>query len=132
MDEKRQKRALSYTSEEDGLEIKIRERNEVIIFDITGDLRRSEVTATTLHQCLKDQLERGKRKLLLNFEKVDFVDSFGVGEMLASYISTQNVGGKIKLQKIRPKIRILLEITMIINLFKVYEDEEAAIMDFSD
>ncbi|MCX6577206.1 MAG: hypothetical protein NTV82_12535 [Candidatus Aminicenantes bacterium] len=66
-----------------------REKNSVVIFDIEGEIKRSDITDVTLHQLVKDQLETGKKHILLNFDKVEFIDSFGVGEILASYISSR-------------------------------------------
>jgi anti-sigma B factor antagonist len=112
--------------------IESRERNNVIIFDLKEDLARPpELAALTLHQDVKSRLEEGQRNLLLNFEQVKFMDSFGVGQLLSSYISVQNAGGKIKLLKVPPKIRFLLEITWIIKVFELFNDEEEAIKSFS-
>jgi len=66
------------------MEIHAREKADVIIFDIEGEIRRSDVSDVTLHQLVKDQLDGGKRNILLNFKNVEFIDSFGVGEILAS------------------------------------------------
>lgn len=63
------------------MEINTREKTDVIIFDIEGEIRRSDITDITLHQLVKDQLDAGKRNILLNFQSVDFIDSFGVGEI---------------------------------------------------
>ena len=82
------------------MEIHAREKENVVIFDIEGEIRRSDVTDVTLHQLVKDQLDVGKRNILLNFKDVEFIDSFGVGEILASYISTHNLGGRLKIAKI--------------------------------
>ena len=78
------------------MEIKKRERNNVIIFDIIGDFQKSTANIGTLHQCVKDQLNAGKRNFLLKLENVDNIDDFGVGEILAIYISIHNLGGKMK------------------------------------
>ena len=85
------------------MEIHAREKDNIVIFDIEGEIRRSDVTDVTLHQLVKDQLDVGKRNILLNFKDVEFIDSFGVGEILASYISTHNLGGKLKIAKISKK-----------------------------
>jgi anti-anti-sigma factor len=111
--------------------IETRELNAVIIFDLKGDLARFDADDITLHQAVKTQLEAGQRNLLLNFEKVKFMDSFGVGQLLSSYVSTQNAGGKIKLEKVPPKILLIFQVTMIITLFEIFNDEEEAIKSFS-
>lgn len=112
------------------MDIKIRERNDIVIIDIGGDIRRSEIKGITLHQHVKDQLNEGKRNLLINFEKVDFVDSLGFGDLLGSYISATNLGGKIKLMKVATKIRLQFQVTNMESLFDLFDDEAEAIKSF--
>ncbi len=107
-----------------------REKNDVLIFDIEGEIRRSDITDITLHQLVKDQLENGRRKILLNFEKVEFIDSFGVGEILASYISTHNLGGKLKLIKISKKLFLVFQVTMLTKVLEIFDDEKIALDSF--
>jgi anti-anti-sigma factor len=113
------------------MDIKIRELNDIVIIDIGGDIRQYEVKGVSLYQHVKDQLYAGKRNLLINFEKVDFIDSLGVGDLLSSYVSTNNLGGKIKLMKVAPRIQMIFQVTLLDPLFEFFEDEETAIKSFS-
>jgi len=110
--------------------ISAREKNDVIIFDIEGEIRRSETTNISLHQLVKDQLDDGTRHLLLNFQKVEFIDSFGVGEILASYISTHNLGGKLKIAKMSKKLYLVFQVTMLTKVLDIFDDEETALKSF--
>ena len=112
------------------MEIKSREKSDIIIFDIEGEIRRSDITDVTLHQLVKDQLDSGKRNILLNFQDVDFIDSFGVGEILASYISTHNLGGKLKIAKISQKLYLIFQVTMLTKVLDIFENEEVALESF--
>ncbi|NIM90026.1 MAG: anti-sigma factor antagonist [Candidatus Aminicenantes bacterium] len=112
------------------MEISAREKSDVIIFDIEGEIRRSDVSDVTLHQLVKDQLDTGKRNILLNFKNVEFIDSFGVGEILASYISTHNLGGKLKIAKISKKLYLIFQVTMLTKVLEIFEDEEVALESF--
>jgi len=112
------------------MQIKSREKNDVIIFDIKGEIRRSDTTDITLHQMVKDQLETGKRNILLNFQTVEFIDSFGVGEILASYISTHNLGGKLKIAEISKKLYLVFQVTMLTKVLEIFDDEEVALESF--
>jgi len=112
------------------MEISAREKNAVIIFDIEGEIRRSDVSDVTLHQLVKDQLDTGKRNILFNFKNVEFIDSFGVGEILASYISTHNLGGKLKIAKISKKLYLIFQVTMLTKVLEIFEDEEVALESF--
>lgn len=112
------------------MDIKTRELDDIVIIDIGGDIRQYEVKNNSLYQHVKNQLHAGKRNILINFEKVDFIDSLGVGDLLSSYVSTTNLGGKIKLIKVSPKIHLIFQVTLLDQLFDFFNDEEAAIKSF--
>jgi len=115
---------------EPSMNIQKREQDGVIIFDIEGEIKRSDITDVTLHQLVKEQLEGGKKHILLNFQKVDFIDSFGVGEILASYISTHNLGGKLKIARISKKLYLVFQITMLTKVLEIFDEEQRAIESF--
>ena len=112
------------------MRIVARHKNDIVIFDLEGEIKRSDITDLTLHQLVKEQLDGGKRKILLNFDAVEFIDSFGVGEILASYISTHNLGGKLKLVKISKKLFLIFQVTMLTKVLDIYEEEETALKSF--
>lgn len=110
--------------------IKTRDKGDVVIFDIEGEIRRSDRSETTVHEMVKDRLESGTRNILFNFEKVEFIDSFGVGEILASYISTQNLGGKLKLTRLSKKLYLVFQVTMLTKVLEIFDSEESALQTF--
>jgi anti-sigma B factor antagonist len=109
-----------------------RVKSDVVIFDVDGEIKRTDITDTTLHDLVKAVLEEGRRFILLNFEKVGFIDSFGVGEILASYISTHNLGGQLKLARISKKLFLIFQVTMLTKVLEIFEDEDAALHSFRD
>jgi anti-sigma B factor antagonist len=109
-----------------------RVKSDVVIFDVDGEIKRTDITDTTLHDLVKAVLEEGRRFILLNFEKVGFIDSFGVGEILASYISTHNLGGQLKLARISKKLYLIFQVTMLTKVLEIFEDEDAALHSFRD
>ena len=112
------------------MNIQKRVQDGVIIFDIEGEIKRSDISDVTLHQLVKEQLEAGRKHILLNFHRVDFIDSFGVGEILASYISTHNLGGKLKLARISKKLYLVFQITMLTKVLEIFDEEDRAIESF--
>ena len=112
------------------MEIKAREQKHIVILDIIGEMRRSEYQVPTLHQIVKKWIEENKKNILVNFEKVKFIDSLGIGELVASFNSTMNSGGNLKLMKLPPKIHLVFLITGLATVFDIYEDEEAAVDSF--
>ena len=113
------------------MNIAIREAGSVIIFDIIGEIRRSHIVETTLHQVVKSQLEQGRRNILFNMEYVEFIDSFGVGEILASYISIQNLGGKFKLIRISRKLGIVFKVVGLDRVLEIFDNEVTALQSFA-
>ncbi len=110
--------------------ITTREVGDVTVIDVEGDIKRSQVVTTTLHQVVKSRLEEGQRNFALNFEKMDFIDSYGVGEIIASYHSINSLGGELKLARISKKLRIVFEITKLIDILEVTDSIEAALESF--
>ncbi len=113
------------------MELETRVINNIIIFDLKGEIRRSLEDSPTLHQHVKNHLNEGKRNFILNFDKIDFIDSFAIGELVASLKSINDLGGKLKLIKLPPRIKLLFKITMLERIFKIYDDEEEALKNFS-
>jgi anti-sigma B factor antagonist len=113
------------------MRIASRDREGILIFDIEGDIYRSSEMPTTVHEAVKSQLQQGRRNILLNMENVSSIDSYGVGEILASYVSVQDIGGKIKLLRISKKLSIVLKLVGLLGVFEVFDNETDAIQSFS-
>jgi anti-anti-sigma factor len=111
--------------------ISSRSAEGVVVFDIDGELSRWAAYLPTLSELVKAQVGSGKDRVLLNFEKTGFVDSFGVGEIVASFISLQNSGGALKLCRIPARLDLLFEFTGLKKVLPIYPTEEAAIEAFA-
>jgi len=110
--------------------IKTREAGKVVIFDVEGEIRRSDAPQATLHSLVESQLDRGKRMVLVDLHGVSFIDSFGIGQILASYTSTQNQGGAFKLCGISQKLLLIFQITMLHKVLEIHEDCDRALESF--
>ncbi|MFW6137316.1 MAG: STAS domain-containing protein [Candidatus Aminicenantaceae bacterium] len=113
------------------MNVNIRKAGDISIFDIEGEIRRSEFMDSSLHDMVKDLLEEGNRKILLNLKNVDFIDSYGVGEILAGYISINNAGGQLKLAHISQKLSLVFQVTMLSKVFDIHDTEKDALDGFS-
>jgi anti-sigma B factor antagonist len=114
------------------MEFKIREINDIVIYDFKGNIMISKDIAVTLHDHVKSQLEMGKRHFLFNYEDVKYMDSFGVQQLVSSYTSICNLGGKLKLTKLVPRIRYIFDVTGLSRVFTITNDEETAIKNYTD
>jgi anti-sigma B factor antagonist len=72
----------------------------------------------------------GNQKILLNLAGVKYIDSSGIGELIANYTTTGRSGGQLKLLNLTEKVQDLLVITKLLTVFDVYEKEAEALSSF--
>jgi anti-sigma B factor antagonist len=106
-----------------------REVNDIIIVDFSGKITLGEGSAL-LRRTIKDMIDRGHRKLLINLEDVDYIDSSGIGELVSAYTTVRNSEGELKLLNLTKRVHDLLQITRLFTVFDVQSDEEKALLSF--
>ena len=85
---------------------------------------------TQLREVIMNALNSGKNKILLDMSGVTTIDSSGIGELVGSYTTVTNRGGKLKLLHLPAKLNELLHVTQLITVFEVYENEQEAVGSF--
>jgi anti-sigma B factor antagonist len=83
-----------------------------------------------LRDVINNALNSGKTKLLLDMGGVTTIDSSGIGELVGSYTTVTNRGGKLRLLHLPAKLNELLHVTQLITVFEVYENEAEALASF--
>ena len=111
------------------LEVKERQAGDVTILDMSGSIRIGE-GSVALREAVRKLLSDGKKKVLLNLGGVNYMDSSGVGELIANYTSVSRDGGELKLLNLTDKIQSLLVITKLLTVFDAYENEAEALNSF--
>lgn len=84
-----------------------------------------------LHKSVRSLILEKKTMILLNLEGVTYIDSGGLGELVASQISVENKGGEIKLIGLTENLRELLKASRLLAVFDVYTDEAEALQNFA-
>lgn len=107
-----------------------RRNGEVVIVDLKGKLTLGSGDIQ-LRQIVRDLLDRGEKNIVLNLDKVSYMDSAGVGELVASYTTATNRDANLKLLNLTSKIRDLLQFTQLISVFEHYHDEQEAVASFT-
>ena len=111
------------------LEIKERQAGDVTILDLSGSIRIGE-GAIALRDAVRKLISEDKKRVLLNLGGVGYMDSSGVGELIANYTSLSRDGGQLKLLNLTDKIQSLLVITKLLTVFDTYENEAEALSSF--
>ena len=108
-----------------------RKTNDVTIVDVVGRITLGE-GASTLRDTLRTMAREGHKKILLNLGEVPYVDSSGLGVLVAGFASITSHGGQLKLLNLTKRISDLLLITKLFTVFEVFEHESLAIRSFTD
>jgi len=111
------------------LDIRQRQAGDVAVLDLSGEVRIGD-SATALRGAIRGLVAGGNQKILLNLAGVKYIDSSGIGELIANYTTVGRGGGQLKLLNLTDKVQDLLVITKLLTVFDVYENEAEALSSF--
>jgi len=111
------------------LDLKERQAGDVTILDLSGSVRMGE-GSVQLRDSIRHLVDQGKKKVLLNLAGVKYIDSSGIGELIANYTTISRQGGQLKLLNLTDKIQNLLVITKLLTVFDAYDNEAEALQSF--
>lgn len=113
------------------MSIKIRTIHDgkIAIFDIKGSLTGDEET-DMLRAAVADFLEQGNKSLVINLQKVNYMNSSGIGAIIAAHASYAKQGGEVRLAGVTNNVQNLFVVTRLIDVFDVYDTVDAAIESF--
>jgi anti-sigma B factor antagonist len=113
------------------MKISTRKLEDVTLVDISGQIVLGPETGM-LRATVHDLVSRGDKKIILNLADVNYIDSSGLGELIASYTTVRNQGGQLKLLNLTKKVQDLLLVTKLYTIFDVKESEYLAVKSFDD
>lgn len=108
------------------MEITTRTVGKCKILDCKGKLILGPATAA-LRKAVRDGVEGGASKIVLNLAEVTYIDSSGIGEMISGYVHVKNLGGNMPLLHLNEKFHKLLVIAKLLVIFDVFDDERKAL-----
>ena len=106
-----------------------RDAGVVTVVDIGGRITLGEGSAL-LRKTIRELLDDGRTKIVINLADVNYIDSSGIGELVSSFTTVSNQGGALKLLNLTKKIQELLAITKLLTVFQVFDSEQAAVSSF--
>jgi len=110
--------------------LKERRVGDVSILDLKGRLVLEEGD-DILRSRINDLVSEGRIKIVVNLQDVTYVDSCGVGVLIAKYVSVRKKGGDVKLLHLTPRSHRLMEISKLLNVFETFDSEERAVESFA-
>ena len=113
------------------LYINERRAGDVTVLDLKGRVRAGGTTVA-LHRSIRTLIHEEKILVLLNLAGVTFMDSCGLGELVASHVTLRNSGGELKLLQVTESLRDLMAATNLLEVFAVYDTEAEALKSFGE
>jgi len=110
------------------LKLSTRTIDGVLIIDCAGRIVFGEESAYLRDMVRKLLAER--KKLVLNLNGVNYIDSGGLGTLVALYTTSRNSGSFIKLANLTRHVDDLLQVTKLVTIFDVYDSEQQAADSF--
>jgi anti-sigma B factor antagonist len=107
-----------------------RQVDSVNVVDLSGRITLGE-GCSQLRELIRDLLAKGHKNILLNLGEVTYIDSSGIGELVSGFTAVSNQGGHLKLLNLTKKVQDLLQITKLLTVFDVHDDEAKAIASFA-
>ena len=105
------------------LTITTRVVSRTVVLDLSGRLC---ILDRSLHERVITLLAEGLRDFTLDLADVSYIDSFGLGQLVAIWTSIQNQNGRVRLLRPNERVRKLLHITKLDSVFEIYMSESAA------
>lgn len=112
------------------MHVEVRQVQDVVILDLKGKL-----TAGLGDQILRDAIDEllaeSRKKILLNLSEVGFLDSAGVGELVAGLRTARRLGAELKLLNLGERVYSTLDMARLLPTFETFDDESAAVRSFA-
>lgn len=110
------------------LKLTVRTVDDIVVVDCSGRIVFGEESGD-LRDTVKMVITQSKR-IVLNLSGVSYIDSGGLGTLVALYTTARNNGGSIKLANLTPRVGDLLQVTKLVTVFDVYDSEQKALDSF--
>ena len=111
------------------MKLNVRQIGHVAVVDLAGKISIGEGDAA-LREGVFKLLQSDQKQILLNLRKVPYMDSSGIGEMIACYKAVRDKNGTVKLLNPSEKVSDLLQITRLEEVFETYRNEKEALRSF--
>jgi anti-sigma B factor antagonist len=111
------------------LKIQHRRDGKVAIIDLDGRLTLGE-DSVTLRDSVRGLLADGHKHIIINLDGVGYVDSSGVGELVAAFATARRQDATLKLVNLTRRVHGLLQMTKLLTVFETFDAEDAAVRSF--
>lgn len=110
------------------MEITRRENKHVTILDINGEI--DLYNAPEIKEVIAKLIEERKYSIVINLEKVSYIDSSGIGALISSLSNLKKYQGGLKIINVAGSVRKVFELTKLTSFFEIFDQENDAVAAF--
>ena len=103
--------------------------DDTVVVVIQGKLMGGPATETC-HKQMKHLIEEGHHQIVINMSGVEWVNSSGLGMLVACYTSCRNANGLLKIAGATEKTKSLLKMTKLNTVLESYDTTKQAVKSF--
>jgi anti-anti-sigma factor len=112
------------------LNVSTRDEGGVLILDLEGQIDGGP-ESEKIQEIIKENMENGQKKFLLNLKEVKWLNSLGAGVLIASYASVKREEAALKLLSVSDRVGVVLKTCGLIpEVFETFEAEAEAVTSF--
>jgi anti-sigma B factor antagonist len=111
------------------LEIVEKDSGGITVLELSGQVVLGG-EANQLSKKIKESIDKGQKRLILDVAQVRHVDSAGLGMLVAAYTAARGQGASLKLARTTERLNLLLTITKLVTIFESYPSVEEALKSF--
>jgi len=111
------------------LKIANSEVDGVTVLELDGRIALGE-ESNSLREKLKGLVAAGTKKVVLNVANIKYIDSTGLGTLIAAHVSAKTQGASVRLCQLGQKFHDILEVNELLTVFDIYDTQAAALNSF--
>lgn len=96
-----------------------------VVFALEG--RLDAISAQQAKEALQQAINEGRNRLVVDMQRVSFVDSAGLAALVSALKSSRRSGGNVVLAGIQPQVYTVFSLTMLDRVFGIYPDPQTAL-----
>ncbi len=111
------------------MKLRREDRDDVVVFYVSGKLMGGD-DADKFHNQVRAVLDDGFKNVLVDLGDVSWVNSTGLGILIAAHTTMTNADGKMRLCRVSKRVDSILMVTRLNMIFESYSDEAQALASF--
>ena len=112
------------------MQLNERKVGNVTLLDLTIDAHQRG-QYEPFQQLVRERLAAGEKHFIVNLSGCEWIDSSGLGELIKSLVHVMRQGGNLKLAAVPHKVKGILAVTNLTQVFEIFDDEQAALASFN-